>query len=74
MGTQTFVVMEDIPTPRNVVVDSVKFLSVDPKRFSASVCTACHRPIGGKLPIAVVFAEGRGWRLCYECSKGLMEE
>ncbi len=36
-------------------------------------CTACHKKIGTARPIASVWASGKPYRLCNDCSKHLVD-
>ena len=71
---QTFVIKERKVTyqKRDVEAETIKFLSVDIKpSMNKLKCSACLKKVGEERPIAVVWAEGRGWRLCNQCSRHL---
>ena len=59
---------------RDVLVDNVQFIS--PKGLDHLPCSGgdCEHTIGGERPIAIVWAENRGWRLCKKCSTHLQDE
>ena len=56
---------------RDIVVENVEFIS--PVGLNHLPCSGGdhEHAIGSERPIAIVWAEGRGWRLCRRCSAHL---
>jgi hypothetical protein len=68
MDNKHFIVKEKstIIVEREVEITSLKFISPS-QSLSRLKCSACKKSIGHNRPIALIWANNSGWRVCNKC-------